>query len=291
MAERMPTTNEIRATFLDYFRAHGHEVVASSPLVPHNDPTLLFTNAGMVPVQERLHRRRARGPTSAPPPRRSACAPAASTTTSTTSATPPGTTPSSRCWATSPSATTSRTLAISWPGSWSPRSSGCRPSGSSPPSTPRTTRPTTSGRRSPGLPEGRIIRIATSDNFWAMGDTGPCGPCSEIFFDHGPDITGGPPGSPDEDGDRFIEIWNLVFMQYEQVDKATAPAAAAPLDRHRHGPRAHRGRAAGRPRQLRHRPLQGADRRLGGADRRARPRARGAPRTRSSPTTCAPRPS
>ena len=70
-----------------------------------------------------------------------------------------------------------------------------------------------------GLGDDRIIRIPTSDNFWAMGDTGPCGPCSEIFFDHGPLIAGGPPGSPDEDGDRFIEIWNLVFMQFEQVTK------------------------------------------------------------------------
>ena len=67
-----------------------------------------------------------------------------------------------------------------------------------------------------GLPERRIIRIATADNFWAMGDTGPCGPCSEIFYDHGEHIPGGPPGSPDADGYRFIEIWNLVFMQYEQ---------------------------------------------------------------------------
>ena len=67
-----------------------------------------------------------------------------------------------------------------------------------------------------GFADEKIIRIATSDNFWAMGDTGPCGPCSEIFFDHGPKIPGGPPGSPDADGDRFIEIWNLVFMQYEQ---------------------------------------------------------------------------
>jgi alanyl-tRNA synthetase len=72
-------------------------------------------------------------------------------------------------------------------------------------------------RKIAGLPEDRILRIPTSDNFWAMGDTGPCGPCSEIFYDHGPHIPGGPPGSPDEDGDRFIEIWNLVFMQYEQV--------------------------------------------------------------------------
>src|SRR5260370_1925773 len=72
-------------------------------------------------------------------------------------------------------------------------------------------------KKSAGLPESKIIRIPTSDNFWAMGDTGPCGPCSEIFYDHGDHIPGGPPGSPDAEGDRFIEIWNLVFMQYEQV--------------------------------------------------------------------------
>ena len=76
-----------------------------------------------------------------------------------------------------------------------------------------------------GLPEERIIRIPTSDNFWQMGDTGPCGPCSEIFFDHGPRIPGGPPGSPEEDGDRFIEIWNLVFMQFEQIE----PGERVPL--------------------------------------------------------------
>src|SRR6185312_8364746 len=67
-----------------------------------------------------------------------------------------------------------------------------------------------------GLPQDRIVRIPTSDNFWAMGDTGPCGPCTEIFYDHGPHIPGGPPGTPDADGDRFVEIWNLVFMQFEQ---------------------------------------------------------------------------
>jgi alanyl-tRNA synthetase len=74
-------------------------------------------------------------------------------------------------------------------------------------------------RKIAGLPEDRVLRIATSDNFWSMGETGPCGPCSEIFYDHGPNIPGGPPGSADEDGDRFVEIWNLVFMQYEQVSK------------------------------------------------------------------------
>ena len=82
-------------------------------------------------------------------------------------------------------------------------------------------------RKIAGLPESRILRIATSDNFWAMGDTGPCGPCSEIFYDHGPGVPGGPPGSPDEDGDRFIEIWNLVFMQFEQI----APGRREPLPR------------------------------------------------------------
>ena len=70
-----------------------------------------------------------------------------------------------------------------------------------------------------GLPESKIIKISTADNFWSMGETGPCGPCSEIFFDHGDKLKGGPPGSPDQDGDRFIEIWNLVFMQFEQVSK------------------------------------------------------------------------
>jgi alanyl-tRNA synthetase len=82
-------------------------------------------------------------------------------------------------------------------------------------------------RKVAGLPDERIIRIATSDNFWRMGDTGPCGPCSEIFYDHGPGIPGGPPGSADENGDRFVEIWNLVFMQYEEGP----PGVRAPLPR------------------------------------------------------------
>jgi alanyl-tRNA synthetase len=79
------------------------------------------------------------------------------------------------------------------------------------------TMPSICGSKIAGIPESRIIRIPTNDNFWAMGDTGPCGPCSEIFYDHGDHIWGGPPGSADEDGDRFIEIWNLVFMQFEQI--------------------------------------------------------------------------
>ena len=113
-----------------------------------------------------------------------------------------------------------------------------------------------------GLPESRIIRIPTKDNFWAMGDDGPCGPCSEIFYDHGDHIPGGPPGSPDEDGDRFVEIWNLVFMQYRAGSGRDRLRAAEEEHRHRHGPRAHRRGAPGRARQLRHGHVQGADRRL-----------------------------
>ena len=168
-------------------------------------------------VQERLHRPGEAALPARRRPRRNACAPAASTTTSTMSATPRATTPSSRCSATSRSATISRTARSSWPGTWSPRNSACR----------RTRLMVTVyvdddqafelWKKIAGLPDSRIIRIAGSDNFWAMGDTGPCGPCSEIFYDHGDHIPGGPPGSPDADGDRFIEIWNLVFMQYEQL--------------------------------------------------------------------------
>ena len=86
-----------------------------------------------------------------------------------------------------------------------------------------------------GLPDDRIIRIATDDNFWRMGPTGPCGPCTEIFYDHGDHIWGGPPGSAEEDGDRFIEIWNNVFMQNEQFADGTTAAAGDAVDRHRHG--------------------------------------------------------
>ena len=142
-------------------------------------------------------------------------------------------------------------------------------------------------RKIAGLPESRIIRIPTSDNFWSMGETGPCGPCSEIFYDHGEHIPGGPPGSPDQDGDRFIEIWNLVFMQYRTGDAGRARGTAESVDRHRHGAGARRRRAAGRARQLRHRPVQVADPRHRSRRPASMPRASTAPATASSPTICA----
>src|SRR6516165_1567313 len=153
----------------------------------------------------------------APPPRRNAFAQAASITTSTMSATPPGITPSSRCSAIFPSATISRIARSNWPGNWSRRNSGCPRRSCGLPSISTTVKPGL-WKKISGLPDSRIVRIAGSDNFWQMGDTGPCGPCSEIFYDHGDKVWGGPPGSAEADGDRYIEIWNLVFMQFEQLE-------------------------------------------------------------------------
>ena len=127
-----------------------------------------------------------------------------------------------------------------------------------------------------GLPPERVIRIGDnkggrykSDNFWMMADTGPCGPCSEIFYDHGAHIPGGPPGSPDEDGDRFIEIWNNVFMQFDMAATARHAAARA-LRGHRHGPGAPGRHPAARAQQLRDRHLRRADQGRRARDRRRR---------------------
>ncbi|MGJ0238128.1 alanine--tRNA ligase [Novosphingobium fluoreni] len=212
----MRSTNEIRRSFLEYFGSHGHEVSPSAPLVPYNDPTLMFVNAGMVPFKNVFT-----GLESRETPRATSsqkCVRAGgkhndldnvgytarhhtffemlgnfsfgdyfkeqAITHAWTLLTKVWGLPAEKLLATVYH-TDDEAFEL-----W---------------------------KKIAGLPEHRIIRIATKDNFWAMGDDGPCGPCSEIFYDHGEHIPGGPPGSPDEDGDRFIEIWNLVFMQFEQA--------------------------------------------------------------------------
>lgn len=211
----MPSLNEIRTHFLDFFQRNDHAIVASAPLVPQNDPTLLFVNAGMVPFKNYF----------------------------TGAETPP--------WLRAASSQKSvraggkhndldnvgytarhhtffemlgnfsfgdyfkeQAITLAW--------NLLTKEFQLPPEKLTVTVYHTDDeafglwKKIAGLPDHRIIRISTNDNFWSMGDTGPCGPCSEIFYDHGDHIPGGPPGSPDEDGDRFVEIWNLVFMQFEQ---------------------------------------------------------------------------
>ncbi|MFN4136243.1 MAG: alanine--tRNA ligase [Novosphingobium sp.] len=212
----MTSTNEIRRSFLEYFGSQGHEVVQSAPLVPYNDPTLMFTNAGMVPFKNVFTGLETRAIPRATSSQK--CVRAGgkhndldnvgytarhhtffemlgnfsfgdyfkeqAITHAWTLLTREWGLPKDKLLATVYH-TDDEAFAL-----W---------------------------KKIAGLPDERIIRIATKDNFWAMGDDGPCGPCSEIFYDHGAHIPGGPPGSPDEDGDRFIEIWNLVFMQFEQT--------------------------------------------------------------------------
>ena len=223
----MTSTNDIRRSFLDYFGGAGHEKVPSAPLVPHNDPTLMFVNAGMVPFKNVFT-----GLESRP----------YSTATSSQKCVRAGGKHNDldNVGYTARHHTFFEMLgnfsfgdyfkeqAIHHAWTLLTKEWGLDP-----------TRLTTTvyhtddeafslWQKIAGLPDHRIIRIPTSDNFWSMGDTGPCGPCSEIFYDHGDHIPGGPPGSPDEDGDRFVEIWNLVFMQYDQAADGTRTALPKP---------------------------------------------------------------
>jgi alanyl-tRNA synthetase len=213
----MASLNEIRSAFLDYFAGHGHEIVASSPLVPRNDPTLMFTNAGMVQFKNVFtgleHRDYVRAVTS------QKCVRAGGKHNDLDNV---GYTARHHTFfemlGNFSFGDYFKELAI--PLAWDllTREFGL----------PKDRLLVTIyhdddvaadiWKKYAGLPDERIIRIATSDNFWSMGPTGPCGPCSEIFYDHGAQIPGGPPGSADDDGDRFVEIWNLVFMQFEQFE-------------------------------------------------------------------------
>ena len=212
----MTSTNEIRTAFLDFFRSDGHEVVESSPLVPRNDPTLMFTNAGMVQFKNVFTGAEQRTNSRATTSQKCVRAGGKHNDLENVGYTVRHHTffemlgnfsfgdyfkdhAIERAW----SLVTeefgldkSRLLVTVYSEDEEAR---------------------LLWKKIAGLSDDQIIKIATSDNFWAMGDTGPCGPCSEIFYDHGDHIEGGPPGTPEEDGDRFVEIWNLVFMQYDQI--------------------------------------------------------------------------
>jgi alanyl-tRNA synthetase len=223
----MTSTNEIRRSFLDYFGSNGHDVVQSAPLVPYNDPTLMFTNAGMVPFKNVFT-----GLETRPLPRATSSQKCVRAGGKHNDLDNVGYTARHHTffemlgnfsfgdYFKEQAITHAWTLLT---GEWG---------------LPRDKLTVTVyhtddeafalWKKIAGLPDERIIRIPTSDNFWSMGDTGPCGPCSEIFYDHGAHIYGGPPGSPQEDGDRFIEIWNLVFMQFEQQADGTRVSLPKP---------------------------------------------------------------
>ena len=212
----MTSTNAIRRSFLDYFGSQGHEIVPSAPLVPYNDPTLMFTNAGMVPFKNVFTGLETRATLRATSSQKCVRAGGKHNDLDNVGYTARHHTFFEMLGNFS-FGDYFKEQAITHAWTLLTREWGL------PKDKLLVTVYHTDDeafdlwRKIAGVPEDRIIRIATKDNFWAMGDDGPCGPCSEIFYDHGDHIWGGPPGSPEEDGDRFIEIWNLVFMQFEQT--------------------------------------------------------------------------
>jgi alanyl-tRNA synthetase len=222
----MQTTNDIRTAFLEYFARNKHEIVPSGPLVPRNDPTLLFTNAGMVQFKNvftGLEKRPYQRATTA-----QKCVRAGGKHNDLENV---GYTARHHTffemlgnfsfgdyfkdWA----------IELAW--NLITRDFGLSRERLLVTVYAEDDEAAGLWAKIAGLPQSKIVRIPTSDNFWAMGDVGPCGPCSEIFYDHGESVPGGPPGSPEAEGDRFVEIWNLVFMQYEQV----SPGERVPLPR------------------------------------------------------------
>jgi len=212
----MQGANDIRTAFLDYFRSNGHEVVASSPLVPENDPTLLFTNAGMVQFKNVFTGAEQRDYSRAVTSQKCVRAGGKHNDLENVGYTVRHNTFFEMLGNFSfGDYFKDRAIELAW--NLVTKEFGLPIEKLLVTVYSEDDEAHALWKKIAGLPDEKIIRIPTSDNFWAMGDTGPCGPCSEIFYDHGPSIPGGPPGSPDEDGDRFIEIWNLVFMQFEQL--------------------------------------------------------------------------
>ncbi|MBD58975.1 MAG: alanine--tRNA ligase [Citromicrobium sp.] len=211
----MTSTNDIRRTFIEFFESRGHARVPSAPLVPHNDPSLMFVNAGMVPFKNVFT-----GLETPPSPRAVSAQKCVRAGGKHNDLDNVGYTARHHTFfemlGNFSFGDYFKEQAIEHAWTLLTKEFGLDPNRLL--ATVYHTDDEAYGlwQKIAGLPDDRIIRIATKDNFWAMGDDGPCGPCSEVFWDHGEAIPGGPPGSPDEDGDRFVEIWNLVFMQNEQ---------------------------------------------------------------------------
>ena len=216
----MTSSNDIRATFLDYFARNDHQVVESSPLVPRNDPTLMFTNSGMVQFKNVFTGQERRPYVRATTAQKSVRAGGKHNDLDNVGYTARHHTFFEMLGNFS-FGDYFKEQAITHAWTLLTRDFGLDKSKLIVTVYHEDEAAAGLWKKIAGLTDDRIIRIATADNFWRMGDTGPCGPCSEIFYDHGPAIPGGPPGSPDEDGDRFIEIWNLVFMQYEEGPPGT----------------------------------------------------------------------
>jgi alanyl-tRNA synthetase len=216
----MPSSNDIRATFLDYFARNGHTVVPSSSLVPRNDPTLLFTNSGMVQFKNVFTGQERRPYSRATTAQKCVRAGGKHNDLDNVGYTARHHT-FFEMMGNFSFGDYFKEAAIPYAWELVTREFGLPADRLLVTVYSEDDDAAAIWKSVAGLPDSRIIRIPTSDNFWRMGDTGPCGPCSEIFYDHGPGIPGGPPGSDDADGDRFIEIWNLVFMQYEEYPAST----------------------------------------------------------------------
>lgn len=212
----MTSTNDVRRSFLEHFEANGHARVQSAPLVPHNDPTLMFVNAGMVPFKNVFTGLESRPYSTATSSQKCVRAGGKHNDLDNVGYTARHHTFFEMLGNFSfGDYFKDRAIELAW--NLITKEWGIDPDRLTVTVYHTDDEAFDLWKRIAGLPEQRIVRIPTKDNFWAMGDDGPCGPCSEIFFDHGEHIPGGPPGSPNEDGDRFVEIWNLVFMQYEQA--------------------------------------------------------------------------
>ncbi|ADZ69989.1 alanine--tRNA ligase [Polymorphum gilvum] len=225
----MSGVNEIRSAFLDYFAKNGHQVVESGPLVPRNDPTLMFTNAGMVQFKNVFTGLEKRDYARAATSQKVVRAGGKHNDLDNVGYTARHHTFFEMLGNFSfGDYFKERAIELAW--TLITKEFGLAKDRLLVTVFAEDDEAHGLWKKIAGFSDDRIIRIPTSDNFWTMGDTGPCGPCSEIFYDHGEHIWGGPPGSAEEDGDRFIEIWNLVFMQYEQTPQARLPLPRPSID-------------------------------------------------------------